>query len=41
MISEANRRGGLDNITGSVIRIEPDGAPDPDVTAPTKAIRPS
>jgi serine/threonine protein phosphatase PrpC len=41
MISEANRRGGLDNITAIVIRIEPDGAPDPDVTAPTKAIRPS
>jgi PPM family protein phosphatase len=41
MISEANRRGGLDNITAIVIRIEPDGAPDPDITAPTKAIRPT
>jgi protein phosphatase len=41
MISEANRRGGLDNITAIIIRIEPDGAPDPDITQPTKAIRPS
>ena len=24
-----------------MIRIEPDGAPDPDVTQPTKAIRPA
>jgi len=40
MISEANRRGGLDNITAIVIRIEPDGVPDADITQPTKAIHP-
>ena len=40
MISEANRRGGLDNITAIVIRIEPDGTPDADITQPTKALRP-
>lgn len=41
MISEANRRGGLDNITAIVVRIEPDTAVDPEVTAPTQAIRPN
>jgi protein phosphatase len=41
MIMEANKRGGLDNITAIVVRIEPETVPDGDITAPTKAIRPN
>jgi serine/threonine protein phosphatase PrpC len=33
MINEANRRGGLDNITAIIVRIEPDN-PD-DITHPS------
>ena len=40
MITEANRRGGLDNITAIVIRIEPEVITEPEVTAPIKAVRP-
>ena len=39
MISEANRRGGLDNITAIVIRIDPDGTPEEPITQPVPAIR--
>jgi protein phosphatase len=40
MITEANRRGGLDNITAIVIRIEPEVITEPEVTAQHKAVRP-